>query len=38
VGLLIVVFGLGSLAFLSAAVIGLAIFMRGQWNQVGGRK
>jgi hypothetical protein len=36
--MLIIVFGLGSLAFLSAAVIGLALFMRGQWNQFGGRK
>lgn len=34
----ILVFGLGSLVFLSAAVIGLAIFMRGQWNQLGKRK
>ena len=38
VGLLIVILGLGSLAFLSAAVIGLAIFLRGQWTQLGGRK
>lgn len=29
----IVIFGLGSLLLLSAAVIGLAIFLRGQWDQ-----
>jgi hypothetical protein len=37
-GIAIVVFGLGSLVFLSAAVIGIAIILRGQWDQLGRHK
>lgn len=32
----IIVFGLASIVFLSAVLLGLALRMRGQWDQLGG--